>query len=198
MIKNKDRSGWIGSSDCYYVMSGWNTKSFARWWNVKLGLLQNNFVNIAMLAGTHYEHKILNHLGVKKRDRQIKIRRYRLRVNLDGETSMIHEVKTYSDDEFRVNKAYWQQAQVQMFATNKPLQIVAYRLLPEDYENFYNPIDPERLSFHPVRYDDDWIKHEYLPRVVYLARCMRQGRIPSLSDMEKCNDIHSTDSERGF
>lgn len=62
----------------------------------------------------------MDSIGVKERDRQIKIRRLRLRVNLDGETDVIHEVKTHRSTVFRVSKANWQQAQVEMFAAKKP------------------------------------------------------------------------------
>lgn len=86
-------------------------------------------------------------IGVRQMDRQIKKRSLRLRVNLDGETpERIEEVKTHAAPVFHLSRAYWMQAQVEMFAANKPLEIVAYRLEPEDYGNFYRPIDPERIT----------------------------------------------------
>lgn len=75
MIKNKSRAGWFGASDTATIMGNWQTKTFAAWWMVKLGLAENNFTNIYLAAGTAYEHRILDALGVKKRDRQIKIRK---------------------------------------------------------------------------------------------------------------------------
>lgn len=197
MITSQDRSGWFGASDTSTIMGGWDTKTFARLWLEKLGLLRSTYRSSAMLAGTYYEHRILDHLGIRRRDRQIKMRRLRLRVNLDGETDMIHEVKTYSGETFQVSKAYWRQAQVEMFASitlwrrvlglllgrqsHKSLEIVAYRLLPEDYQNFYNPIDPERISRHPVEYDPGWIKNEYLPRLRYLSKCLRRRTTPEVN-----------------
>lgn len=181
VIQSKDRSGWFGASDTSIIMGGWHTKTFARFWLEKQGLLRSNFSTVAMAAGTAFEHPILDHLGIRKRDRQIKIRRLRLRVNLDGETDKIHEVKTYSGDEFKVTKGYWQQSQVEMFAAKKPLEIVAYRLTPDDYDNFYNPIEPDRLSFHPVKYDPIWIEQEYLPRLRYLSKCLRTGMTPDIN-----------------
>lgn len=189
MIHNKSRAGWIGASDSATVMGNWETKTFADWWNVKLGLAESSFSNQYTAAGTAYEHRILDALGVKGRDRQIRIRRIgkyrvRLRVNLDGEDDIIHEVKTHKTEKFTVSKAYWQQAQVEMFATKKRLVIDAYRLLPDDYENFFNPIDERRLSRHQVAYDASWVEREYLPRLVYLSRCMKEGRFPCKADYQ--------------
>lgn len=182
MISSQDRSGWFGASDTSKIMCNWDTKTFARFWLEKQGIIHGGYASPAMVAGTHYEHRILDSLGIKRRDRQIRIRRYRLRVNLDGESDVIHEVKTHGG-EFKVSRTYWQQAQVEMFAARKPLEIVAYRLLPEDYENFFNPIDPDRITRHPVVYDPAWIENEYLPRLRYLAICLRRRKIPNLREV---------------
>lgn len=184
MIKNKSRAGWFGASDTATVMGNWQTKTFAAWWMVKLGLAENNFTNIYLAAGTAYEHRILDALGVKKRDRQIKIRKIdgkpvRLRVNLDGEDKeYIHEVKTHSKPGFKVPKNYWQQAQVEMFATGKKLYIDHYLLLPEDYDNFFNEIDPDRLGKIEIPYDREWVEKEYIPRLIHLSKCLKERRFP--------------------
>ena len=137
-----------------------------------------------MLAGSADEHRILAAIGVHQMDRQIKKRGLRLRVNLDGETpARIEEVKTHAAPVFHLSRAYWMQAQVEMFAANKPLEIVAYRLEPEDYENFYRPIDPARITRHPVLRDEAWLQEQYLPRLRYLAWCLKRGRFPSESDL---------------
>lgn len=182
MIYSQDRSGWIGASDTNIIMGNWDTKTFARFWLEKQGVLRGGYVSPAMVAGTHYEHRILDHLGIRRRDRQIKIWRYRLRVNLDGETDIIHEVKTHSSD-FKVSTAYWRQAQVEMFAARKPLEIVAYKLLSEDYANFFNPIDPGRITRHPIEYAPEWVDREYLPRLRYLAHCLRFRKLPKQEEM---------------
>lgn len=178
MIRSKDRSGWIGASDTAMVMANWKTPTWHKWWATKLGVATNTVATTAMLAGTYYEHPILDALGVRRRDRQIKIRRLRLRVNLDGEDEIIHEVKTYGKDTFKVSRNYWMQAQVEMFAARKRLVIDAYRLTEEEYRNFFLPIDKERLSEHPVEYDAAWIKEQYLPRLRILADCLRRGVFP--------------------
>lgn len=178
MIRDHDRSGWIGASDTSYVVGNWSTKSWADWWAVKLGVREQNLETIYTRTGSHYEGKILDALGVKQRDRQIRIPELRLRVNLDGETNIIHEVKTHKHPEFRVSKDYWRQAQAEMFAARKPLNIVSYRLVAEDYENWLNPIDRERLGFHPVVYDEAWIWEEYLPKLRILAECLKKGVYP--------------------
>lgn len=185
MISSHDRSGWFGASDTSMIMGNWNTTTFAKWWLVKLGILQNNFSNIAMKTGTAYEHKILDFLEIPQRDRQIKIRKYRLRVNLDGESEIIHEVKTHSKEKFVVTKGYWQQAQIEMFATGKKLEIIAYQLLAEDYENFFNEIDGNRISRHPIEYDLEWVTSEYLPRLIYLRKCLKKGVTPKNGDVKR-------------
>lgn len=180
MIHSKDRSGWFGASDTSIICGNWNTKTFERWWLTKLGITTNNFESLQMKTGTALEHRILRAIGVTKMDRQIKIRRYRLRVNLDGETDIIHEVKTHGKEKFNLTKSYWQQAQVEMFATGKGLEIVAYRLLPDDYKNWFLPIDPNRIERIPIEYEQSWIKEVYLPRLMILKDCLHSRSWPEV------------------
>lgn len=188
MIQNHDRSGWFGASDTAKIMGSFGTQSFRIWWLEKLGVTTNTYTNLAMVAGSVFEHRILDAIGVEKRDRQIKIRRLRLRVNLDGETDIIHEVKTYGKEKFSVTKGYWMQCQVEMFATKKPCEIVAYRLKEEDYQNFFNLIDPERISRHPISYDMEWVKEKYLPRLKYLCWCLNRRKTPNESEFARICD----------
>lgn len=179
MIHSQDRSGWFGASDTNRIMGGWNTKTFQTFWAEKLGITKINLNTVPMQAGTMYEHRILDALGVMERDRQIKIPKLCLRVNLDGEDKhIIHEVKTYRKEPFRVSTAYWRQAQVEMYVANKPLEIDAYHLTEEDYKNYFCPIDKARITRHFVAYDDAFIEKEYLPRLSYLASCLQKGVWP--------------------
>lgn len=179
MIHSKDRSGWFGASDTARIIGSWETATFEKFWLEKLGLYHSDFENLSMKTGTYYEGKILDFLGVRRRDRQIRIPSLRLRVNLDGEDKSIHEVKTYRRELFSVTRPYWMQAQVEMYAAKKPLEIVSYRLLEDDFQNWLLPIDPDRLSRHSVPYDQDWVNNRYLPRLTYLAECLMKGVWPS-------------------
>lgn len=184
MIHDQDRSGWFGASDTRRMMGPWGSASFGRWWAVKLGLVRESWSSLAMRTGTAFEHPILEHLGVPVMDRQIRLRRYRLRVNLDGEDAeLISEVKTHGKPRFVVSRAYWEQCQVEQFAARKACRIVAYRLEKEDYKNWLRPIDDNRLSFHPVPYDGGWVEGAYLPRLEYLAWCLKRGVFPRETDL---------------
>lgn len=185
MIHDHDRSGWIGASDTSKVMGRWDTETFRKWWSVKLGIRQETFTTPAMQAGTAYEGKILDALGIRTRDRQVRIHGLRLRVNYDGEDArIITEVKTHSKAEFRVSKAYWQQCQVEMLASGwglrrrKECRIAAYRMTEADIQNYFLPIDMGRMSFHPIPYDEEWVERAYLPRLRYLAKCLKTGQWP--------------------
>lgn len=183
MIHDHERSGWFGASDTGKIVGSWETPTFEKWWMVKLGIRQENFTTDAMLTGTAFEHRILEHIGIRKMDRQIRISRLRLRINLDGETKdEISEVKTYGKDHFVVSKAYWQQCQVEMFGAKKQCRIVAYHLLPEDYLNWFSPIDDARISYYPIQYDAEWVKTEYLPRLIYLSNCLKKGVWPNADE----------------
>lgn len=183
MIHNHDRSGWIGASDTSYVMGSWSTASFARWWAVKLGLIHGGVVTRAMQAGTAYEHHILHTLGITRTDRTIYRPLLRLRVNLDGEDAhCITEVKTHKKEVYTVSRAHWQQCQVQQYAAHKPCRIAAYRLLDDDYDNYFNDIDPARLTLHTVEYDAAWIETQYLPRLRVLARSLWERSVPHEPD----------------
>lgn len=189
MISEQDRSGFFGASDTSYIMGNWKTKTFQNWWLTKLGISTNHFRNVAMNAGTYYEHAILDVIGVPRKDHQIIIPEYSLRINLDGDgIGRLDEIKSYNYEKgFKVKKAYWQQVQVQMFAKLweegkiPDTNIWAYGLLPDDYKNFFNPIDRERLKPYPQDYDRAFIEG-YLPRVVYLKSCMEKGVMPDEDD----------------
>lgn len=188
MISTQDRSGYFGASDTAMIMGNWKTKTFQKWWLQKLGLNTDHYTSKAMNAGTYYEHAILDVIGSPRKDHQIIIPEYRLRINYDGDGfGRIDEVKTHSQDKtFKVTKGYWQQMQVQIFGkltTEKVMPkptIWAYGLLEEDYKNFFNPIDKERLKRYPIDYDKKFIDG-YLHRVKYLKDCLDKGVMPDES-----------------
>lgn len=181
MIQSQDRSYYIGASDTSMVVGNWTTKTFENWWLEKLGLNKNSFSTEATKAGNNYEHKILDSLEIETlhKDKQIIIDR--LRVNLDGNTNTcIYEVKTHkSEKEFKVSKQYWRQAQVEMYASGiYKLYIVAYGLQENDYNNYFNEIDKNRLELINVDYDKEFIENEYLPKLEILTECLKKGVFP--------------------
>ena len=182
MIADKDRSGWFGASDTDRVIGSTTTKTFRKWWMEKLGFVKNDFSNRSLMAGTYYEHPILDALGFPvEKDKQILIKPLRLRVNLDGNTEdTIYEVKTYKlENGFHVPLKYKRQVWVQMYATGyRKAFIVAYGLQPEDYRNFFHKIDKTRLQLFPIEYNEKWINEVYLPRITYLSECLRKGVYP--------------------
>lgn len=185
MIANKDRSGYIGASDTGYVMRNWNTKTFEKWWLVKQGLKQDSICTDAMKAGTAYEHKILDALNIPGMEKDKQIIHGRLRVNLDGNTSVkVYEVKTHSAEKpFKVSADYRRQVNVEMYALGvRQAEIVAYGLEPEDYNNYFRTIDQKRLTFHQIEYDETFIA-KYLPRMNYLCDCLKTGRYPVESEV---------------
>lgn len=181
MIRDKDRSYYIGASDTVYVMRNWDTKTFEKWYMQKQGFSRQTFESEAMKAGTAFEHRILESLGIPGMEMDKQIISGRLRVNLDGNTiSTIYEVKTYRDAKpFKVPKQYRDQVQVQMYASEiRKSQIVAYQLEEEDYQNYYRNIDPDRLTLHPIEYDPVFVEH-YLSRYRFLSECLDDGRFPT-------------------
>ena len=182
MITDHDRSGYFGASDVSYIVGNWQTASFAKWWMVKEGLVSDNFTNDAMLAGTFWEHRILDSLGLPMTyDRQIIIEPLKLRVNLDGESDgKIFEVKTHrADNLFKPPKKYIQQVWVQMYAAEtSEAVIVDYGLRDEEYRNYYLPVDENRIGITPVRYNETWVQETFLPRLKYLAECLERGEFP--------------------
>lgn len=185
MIASKDRSMWFGASDTSYVVGNRETESWQKWWRQKLGINKDSFETAAMQVGTHLEHRILTYIGIPEMDKQILIPDLHLRVNYDGTGEhRIVEVKTYSKDEFKVSKQYWRQAQVEMFAWLEEygvlpeLTIAAYHVTDHDYDNFFVPIDPQRLSYHPVEYDAKWVEKEYIPKLSELGKALEEGVMP--------------------
>lgn len=182
MIATKDRGYYFGASDTDKVIGKWTSDTFAKWWLQKLSINTDHFENRYTSAGTHYEHRILESLGIPMEfDKQVILEDLRLRVNLDGnDTDTIYECKTYKfESGFKMPKKYKDQVQVQLFATGfKKAKIITYGLTEEDYDNYFNPIDPERRGEALIVYDDRWINEVYLPRLKYLAQCLKEGRFP--------------------
>ena len=73
-----------------------------------------------------------------------------------------------------------------MFATGKKSScIYAYALKEEDYENFFLPIDNNRIGQFDIEYDEQWVKNEYLPRLVYLAECLKKRKTPNMREFKE-------------
>lgn len=184
MISNQDRSGYFGASDVQFVIGNWKTKSWEKWWMQKLGINTDHFENRYTIAGTNWEHRILDSLNIPglEKDRQFIIEELRLRVNLDGNTPTRNkEVKTYKLENgwSKTPQKYINQVQVQMFGSKIfGTDIVAYGLEPADYDNFLRDIDPNRLKQHPVDYDPKWIDTVYLPKHMILLDCLKRGVFP--------------------
>lgn len=184
MIASKDRSGWFGASDTDRIMQSWNTKTFENWYMEKIGIKKNGFFNEATLAGTYFEHSIIDKVvPLATKDRQILIPELHLRVNLDADyENTIYEIKTYRADKgFKVPLKYFRQVNVEMFAFNtKSAYIVSYGLVEDDYKNFLNPIIKDRITLHEIEYDESFIC-SYLKRLEYLSECLGKGVFPNES-----------------
>lgn len=188
MISNKDRSNYFGASDTKYIVGNWNTKTFQNWWLTKIGIMQNKFENKYTMAGTNYEHKILDALNIDGLEKDNQVIVDRLRVNLDGNTKRkIYEIKTYNYEKgFKVSKDYEQQVLVQMYVTGiKDAEIVAYGLVESDYNNYLHNIDKERLSFHKIIYDEKFLNTEYVPKLEYLTECLKKGSMPKMEEFDE-------------
>ena len=183
MIASQDRSGYFGASDIPFIIGNYKTKTFEKWWMQKIGINRDHFSNKYTSAGTHFEHRILESLGIPMElDKQVILEDLLLRVNLDGNDSdTIYECKTYGFEKgFKMPKKYIEQVQVQMFATGfRKAKIIVYGLKEEDYDNYFNPIEADRRSEYVIEYDERWINEVFLPKLKYLAECLKEGRFPS-------------------
>ena len=185
MISSQDRSGYIGASDVQYVIGNWKTKTWEKWWMQKRGINTDHFDNRYTIAGTNWEHRILDslHLPNLEKDKQVIIEDLLLRVNLDGNTpDRIKEVKTYQWAKgWKTPAKYINQVQVQMFGSKIfGADIVAYGLEEADYDNFLRAIDPTRLQEIPVEYNPKWIETVYLPKHMILCDCLKRGVFPNV------------------
>ena len=199
MIASKDRSGYFGASDTDKIIGNYGTKTFENWWMQKLGINTDHFENKYTSAGTHYEHRILESLGIPMEfDKQIIIEDLLLRVNLDGnDDTTIFECKTYKfDNGFKMPKKYINQVMVQMYASGlRKAKIVVYGLLEGDYDNYFKPIDKQRLKEYTVEYDERWIDEVFLPRLRYLAQCLKEGRFPDETKWQNSRSKHRLQNE---
>ena len=183
MIASQDRSYYIGASDVEKVIGNWKTDTWMKWWMQKLSINNSHFDNVYTLAGTHFEHRILESLGIPMElDKQFINEDLRLRINLDGNTEdRIFECKTTKEDieKFKMPKKYINQVQVQMYGTGiHKANIVVYQLTEEDYDNFFRPIEPKRRKVIPVEYNPQWIEEVYMPKHLILRDCLVKGVLP--------------------
>lgn len=153
-------------------------------------MIVKDFSNVQMKCGSLKEHQILDSLTLPllTKDNQIIKRKLRLRINLDGNVGKtIYEVKTHSAlKPYKLPLKHWRQVQAQMFGhDSESAYIVAYGLVQEDYDNFYLPIDPDRLQMIKVEFDRKWVEKEYLPKLKYLAYCLTKKIIPKKENFEK-------------
>ena len=194
MIKNQDRSKWFGASDTNTIMNSWETDTFKEWWAVKLGFKGHSYKSWIMDCGNIMEIPIIRYIERQER-KKIAIGKHpyynvflRLRVNYDGiRKDEVVEIKTTEKLWKSVPKKYWQQCQVLMYRKRKKKTgLYAYQMESEDYASPYFPvIDSKRLKRYEIPYDEEFIKNEYIPRLKYLASCLRQKKFPSEKEYEQ-------------
>lgn len=190
MIKTKDRSYYFGASDTKYIVGNWDTKTFKKWWLEKLGIANEKYDNKYTLAGTNYEHKIIDALNIPMIEKDNQFIKDRIRVNLDANTKeKIYEIKTYNFEkgfDIKKHKDYIYQVQVQMYVSKiHKAEIDAYGLLENDYINFFNDIDLKRLSKYEIEYNEEWLKREYIAKVNYLTECLIKQKFPNKEEFIK-------------
>lgn len=194
MIHDLDRSGYFGASDTPFIMGSWDRKPFQDFWKIKTGEIQSTLNTLAMQVGNAYEHPILEIVNKDlEYDKQVIVEDLLLRVNLDGNTSdCIYEVKTHKTQNhvtWQPPTNYLEQVWVQMYATGmRKAFIVGYLVNEDDYNSVANlglplDIDESRITFTNVDYNEDWINNKYLPRLRYLAMCLKLGLTPNESEI---------------
>lgn len=194
MIKNKNRSKWFGASDTDMIVGNWNTETFKKWWAIKLGYQSNSFHSWEMECGNIIEIPIIRFIE-KIENKKIAIGRHpfyhfpiRLRVNYDGlRKNEVIEIKTTQEHWKSVPKKYWEQCQVLMYRKRKAKTgLYAYKMQTEDYLSPYFPtIDEKRLKRYEIKYDENFIKTVYMPRLKYLVKCLREKKYPSETEFKK-------------
>ena len=194
MIKNQNRAFWFGASDTSTIMGNWDTQTFLDWWFVKLGYYSNNRKSWKMDCGNILEIPIIREIE-KQEGYKIHIGKHpyykpflRLRCNYDGLTKdFVIEIKTTGKMFVKVPKNYWQQCQVLMCRKRrKKALLYAYEMADDDYANPYFPnIDYNRIKSFVIDYDKEFIEQEYKPRLKYLARCLKQKKVPSKIEYEQ-------------
>ena len=194
MIKNQNRSRWFGASDTSIIMGNWDTETFKNWWAIKLGFKDKGASSWIMDCGNIMEIPIIRFIE-KQEGKKIKIGRHpyyklslRLRVNYDGlRKDEVVEIKTTENIWKSIPKKYWQQCQVLMWKKRKvKTGLYIYQMEKTDYLRPYFPdIDPKRLTRREIEYDESFINNEYLPRLKYLASCLRAKKFPKVEEYEQ-------------
>lgn len=183
MITNMDRSKWIGASDMRVVFGDWNTDTFAMWWLVKLGVLQNDYKNKYMEFGNLAEHAIIETISakIKKGKKPVYKRKYRLRVNYDGLLSdRIVEIKTVTRMPNKPPLDHIRQCQALMYVLKKKkTDIWYYETQPDEYDRpYYLDVDERRLKRYEIIYDQCLVQ-EIQRRCAKLAKALKRRVYPN-------------------
>lgn len=189
MITDLNRAYYLGGSDAKYINGNYDTKTFKKWWDVKLGLDDSSFSNIYTVAGNLYEGAILDYLEIPDRNMQAYIGR--IRINYDARLNDTNiEVKTHNFANYEARGVSWKplkeyewQVQFEMWGANlEDTLLIDYALKEEDYIAAENgtplPIDESRLHFFPRSYDEEFMD-KFLIRVNYLSECLKNETYPS-------------------
>jgi hypothetical protein len=54
----------------------------------------------------------------------------------------------------------------------------------KNYKNYFLPIDLDKLKFFDFELDNEFIK-DYLIRVEYLKKCLKNGVLPKIEDIKE-------------
>lgn len=172
--KQESRIGIFGASETSLIMSNKRSKTYQTFIKQKAGVIERQELDNKYIdAGNVLEHQIIRwlektyNLTIEK-DKQIILEDECLRVNLDGNTDdCIFEIKTrnthYGFGDTKPPKSYWQQIQVQMFASNiKQAKLVILYLYDDDYDNLLGyEIEEKNIKIFDIEYDQEFIS-EYL------------------------------------
>lgn len=174
--KSESRIGIFGASETALIMSNHRNKTYQTFLKQKAGLIEREELdNKYITAGNVLEHLIIDYIAFKydlsiEKDKQCFDIENNLRVNLDGNTSeCVYEIKTRTNgkrfSDKKPPKNYWQQVQVQMYASGvRQGKLVVLYLYEEDYEleNMLGfEIKDENVVIYDIECDPDFIK-EYL------------------------------------
>ncbi len=193
MIRNKNRAYWFGASDTAIIMGDWTTESFKNWWFMKLGFHIKPYSTWAMECGNLLEVPIIHEIE-RVEGKHIKLGKrpfynpfLRLRCNYDGYTrDEVIEIKTTEKMFNKVPKNYYEQCQVLMFK-KKLLRcsLYAYKMDEDDYKNpYFINIDYGKIKKFNIFYDYNFIHKQYLPRLRYLAKCLREKKFPVITEVK--------------
>lgn len=190
MVTDRDIYGYIGGSDANRIYGSYDTATFANFWQERTtGIKLNQFDTVDTAAGNVMEYKILDHLGIDQKYRDVFMSKEGCiaGINTDALTEdTYHEIKTALPEIAykwisgkAISASYLRQIMHGLYVTDRKLAKLHVCAMTRAEKRCPFGID---LSGRIFTFDfsvEDFDLEEHHRRIMYLTKCFSEKAKPT-------------------